>query len=181
MSEKKKKKHLPEVYLGMYRPRPFIRIAQISGFVVMILVLLILGFFSEDWFAVITESRYLLLWAALLVVMLWTLFITWRDRLIITENGLLWWKYGIAHEVTWDALCNFRRYSRGRSKAWGIQTNVSNLLPFGDFVDVPTVNQGLFKSDVDEAALLLTKAGAYLYQYAPHLFEEFRSKKHDIC
>ena len=179
MSEKKKKKNLPEGYLAVYRPHFLIQIMSIVLLVLVTLGILPIGF---EWANIERDPLFFLLWGCLVAFMLWSMFMTVaRDKLAITEDGVVWWKYGFKKQASWDELTRFRVYTRNKSRMGGIQIQSGNFIPLGDYVHVRITNVSMFRRKVDRERFSQTKAGSYFYQYAPHLFDEQKEKsKHDL-
>ena len=175
MSEKKKKKNLPEGYLAVYRPPLF---AQIMAFGIMAFLVLVMGAAvtqNPDIQGNLSKRLFGFLAAAVVVGMLFIFVV--RDKLIITEQGLVWWQQGFKYQISWDQLHYFDWGSRENEKdaIWGIRTRSQSLVPLSHYLPVP--GYGALSQEVDLNEFLQTEAGAYFYQYAPHLFDELDSVK----
>ena len=175
MSEKKKK-HLPEGYLAVYR-LPFA--GQVAGFVT-ILVYFIFLFLLYKW---LEDS---LIVFSVIFGGLWGIFFIApqflhiaRGKLVIAEKGLIWWTYGVKREVAWHDLSMFdnqvQRYRSNPGRTWGIATRNWKFVPLGMYLHMPLKSTWTGKKDLE--AFRKTEAGAYFYEYAPHLFDESAEEK----
>ena len=138
---------------------------------------------TENWWMLIplVVSILALIWIQIAA--------TFRDRLIVTEDGLVWWHYGFQHKSSWQGMSHFGWPALGHR--WGIHTYDERFIPIEFYQDVatyedrvtpiepyrrvPLISYRYRIKDLNEFAN--SEIGAYLYQYAPHLFDESAEEK----
>ena len=163
MSEKK---NLPEGYLAVYRPMLSV---QVLAFVVIVVAIVSFMYALNS----LEETMPLFVavpFVAVLGFILWTMgmFIA-RDKLIITEQGLLCWQYGFKKEASWSDLSHFIWKRQGKASSWGVAMHNGGFIPLNSYLQIPA--RDILHLQKNKHAFSKTEAGAYLYQYAPHLFE----------
>ncbi|MGB1286934.1 MAG: hypothetical protein ACPG7F_10405, partial [Aggregatilineales bacterium] len=99
-----------------------------------------------------------------------------RDKLIVTEDGIIWWYFGFRKEATWDDLSHFTtRWWGKKMRRWGIELSNGNFL----HLDLYLMKAMLLSEERyrEIANFQQSDIGQHFYQYAPHLFDDTKSKK----
>ena len=167
-----KKKKYPSDYLAVFRP------TLAKQATAMFVLVILLGITIPSSMTMIQSDNnivFSVFWVAVVGFMLWTMFMTIaRDKLVITDEGLLWWRYGFQKQAPWDDLSHFTWHSRGKSSVWGIATHSNKFIPLGDYFSVH--KKTLFNQQTIVEDFRQSEAGSYFHQYASHLFGELKEK-----